>query len=785
MSKRTGKSGSGVKAKTTLLNLPPSKLVDEKTHYDRGVKSVKEGKYNDAISELEKAVYLNPHNELYRKTLGQANFLNGISFYNNGKLSNAIAGFRNALQVDPFNASYLYNLGLAYHKNKNVDKAIEAYTRALKIIPDDPDLRYRSALAYLDKGDSKAVISLAEEGVKRFSGRRDSWVWQWLIAISYAISGECKRALNLFKDIEVEENLFSYVDHPLTANFFWGMGLLNLEENNYEDAEKYLSESSRLFADNPIADYYYGLALLGSDKIDEAVLYMENAFEQGLNSMDVRRNLTNAMYELALLYEEKSEMTEALELLERAWQIYPQSIKEALVKIYFEFGLALAKEEKFDEAILEWSKIEKIDPDNNDALHNIALAYERMDMHDKAKHYWERAIKNWKKEHRRKKKTGEDSEVAQYLGVAHAHLAKDFMKKSEFDRAVYEYEQAVKYRPHDSVIRLELVDVEFARGNEDKAKDILKEMVSEEPASIDALKRLSDICSQEGNIEAAVAYMEDVVHREPDDARNRIILARQYLTLVDELLNYEDHDDAMLYLEKARVLDPIEPKVFVLMGVIKFIRASAGGPGSRKMRSQAEELFEEAISLKPGEVAIPLEIGVRLMERGIEKVAREYLDMALEVEPHDKYTLWNIGKIYLDNGHDVIASKYFERIAQLSDDKAQEYLNIASNLYVNDEFHIAIKYFNKALESQDTSLSAEDETHIHICLSHCYHEEYFFDNRVRKELNLAAESVKRIEDIGTRLKLTEYINAQRELLDFLFFQRIKGGDVFGFDEEPI
>ena len=118
--------GSGIKTETRLTGLQLSKLIDEKTHYDNGVKSLQEEKYNDAITELEKAVYLNPDNEIYRKTLGQANFLNGISLYNSGKLSNAIAGFRNALQLDPSNASYLYNLGLAYHKNKNADKAIEA-----------------------------------------------------------------------------------------------------------------------------------------------------------------------------------------------------------------------------------------------------------------------------------------------------------------------------------------------------------------------------------------------------------------------------------------------------------------------------------------------------------------------------------------------------------------------------------------------------------------------------------------------------------------------------------
>lgn len=69
-----------------------------------------------------------------------------------GDASEAISKFEKAAASDPKNSSILFNLGVLYDKNKNLDKAKEAYEKAIALKPDYGDAYFNLGVMYFNEG---------------------------------------------------------------------------------------------------------------------------------------------------------------------------------------------------------------------------------------------------------------------------------------------------------------------------------------------------------------------------------------------------------------------------------------------------------------------------------------------------------------------------------------------------------------------------------------------------------------------------------------------------------
>jgi tetratricopeptide (TPR) repeat protein len=87
-------------------------------HYNRGTIYLQKGKYNRAISELTKAIELNP------KDAG-AYYKRGNAYGYKGKYAQAISDFTKVIQINPRLAEPYYDRILAYYYKGEYDKAWE------------------------------------------------------------------------------------------------------------------------------------------------------------------------------------------------------------------------------------------------------------------------------------------------------------------------------------------------------------------------------------------------------------------------------------------------------------------------------------------------------------------------------------------------------------------------------------------------------------------------------------------------------------------------------------
>jgi len=87
------------------------------------------GKYEEAISELKRAIALEPHDE-YFKFLGEV-------YYQQKRFDDAIASFSKGIAKNPKNY-WLYRLrGDVYFQQKRYQKAVDDYSAVIRIVPND------------------------------------------------------------------------------------------------------------------------------------------------------------------------------------------------------------------------------------------------------------------------------------------------------------------------------------------------------------------------------------------------------------------------------------------------------------------------------------------------------------------------------------------------------------------------------------------------------------------------------------------------------------------------
>ena len=171
----------------------------EISHIDAAIKYMSQGYYDQAISELDKALQMNPNSEeayfrrgtAYREkgiVTKDVNFTNqAISDYNKalslgptpdhksamyigiangyhdkGDLDSAISNYNKAISFDQSNELAFESRGLMYFKKGNLDQAIYDYTKAIELKPGNAMLYTSRGNTYLQKGGASDDQALSD-----------------------------------------------------------------------------------------------------------------------------------------------------------------------------------------------------------------------------------------------------------------------------------------------------------------------------------------------------------------------------------------------------------------------------------------------------------------------------------------------------------------------------------------------------------------------------------------------------------------------------------------------
>ncbi len=140
---------------------PPAATVagDASAAVSRAQGLRRQGLYDSALSELQRAVAINP--KLTTAYLGM-----GDIYRETGNFAQAEGAYRKAAEVEPgsFDAQYLH--GLALQLLDRLTESVRAYLRALTIRPNDFNANLNLATAYLQLGEPHQALPYAQGAVR-------------------------------------------------------------------------------------------------------------------------------------------------------------------------------------------------------------------------------------------------------------------------------------------------------------------------------------------------------------------------------------------------------------------------------------------------------------------------------------------------------------------------------------------------------------------------------------------------------------------------------------------
>jgi len=193
-----------------------------------------------------------------------------------------------------------------------LEDAIVELEASFRARPDDAMSYYNLANLYMDRGNLPKAVELFETAIKI---RPDSILSLVNISLAYAKLGDPMKA-----EAQLKRALSIDPDSP-EANF--NMGLLKAEQNDYAGAERHLRTALKTDPTFPEAAYNLGI-LLSKNNPDEAVRLCRKAHE-------LRPRDAKYAYTLAFYLQQKGELDEAIEILQKLVQQQPEFTDAAML----------------------------------------------------------------------------------------------------------------------------------------------------------------------------------------------------------------------------------------------------------------------------------------------------------------------------------------------------------------------------------------------------------------------------------------------------------------------
>lgn len=138
-----------------LRNSPDSSF----THNNIGLAYAESGRFDEAISHLQKALQLKPNYLDVHTNLGYL-------YSKQDRLEEAVQEYNYVLANNPSDPVTRNNLAVVYRKQKKNDNAIQELKTAIILDPDDPISHFNMGLIYADQGQYDKAISEYETSLK-------------------------------------------------------------------------------------------------------------------------------------------------------------------------------------------------------------------------------------------------------------------------------------------------------------------------------------------------------------------------------------------------------------------------------------------------------------------------------------------------------------------------------------------------------------------------------------------------------------------------------------------
>ncbi|WP_339071662.1 tetratricopeptide repeat protein [Chitinophaga sp. 180180018-3] len=432
----------------------------------------------------------------------------GNFYYRQQRWQDAITQYQKAISLNDEEPVYYDNLGLAYIALDKQDEAIEAFQKAADLSENEPNGQYLNQLGklYYDRNDyTKAVEYFIEASRKEPQEK----VYLENICNAYEKAGrkdEAEQAylqlLALRPDDDIAMNALN--------NIYYGRG-------DYGKALEYCEMSIAAKPDVPV--YYRNLGIvLGTINANTQAA---DAYRKALElEPDNAVNWSN----VAIAALENGQYEEATKYAERALQLQPENpdYHETLARICI-------RQQAFEKALDHYQDALRLDPGNGRLLNGIGLVYYQQQQYDQAITYYQQAIdtdnQNWIYYNNlglalADRKSYPDAIIAyqQALALKEDPIGRNelgvlYHRTNQLEKAADSYKQAIAQLPQDLVIHENLQLALMTLGRTAEARAILDESTLSKEQREEVLQQaMQDLAATSSDRSAM-----------PEDARDNFI----------------------------------------------------------------------------------------------------------------------------------------------------------------------------------------------------------------------------------------------------------------------
>ena len=253
-----------------------------------------------------------------------------------------------------------------------------------------------------------------------------------------------------------------YVGRPTRDYYKFGGALL--QAGYTEQALPYLEEMLRRSPNNPKALLAIGRVHLQAKRLPQARAALERAL-----ALDPRQ--PDGWNELGGVETEAGNLTEALRCYEKALDLGP------------DLGYALINAAQTQEKLGNAAEAERLyrralaaDARNGDAANGLGLLLAKRGLHDEARKLFEQAISIRR----------DDSSAINNLGVLYLNMG-------QVNDAIAAFQYGIKVAPDDELLYLNLARIWVQKGDRDKARDLMRDLLARKPDSQMASRALQQL----------------------------------------------------------------------------------------------------------------------------------------------------------------------------------------------------------------------------------------------------------------------------------------------------
>ncbi len=698
---------------------------DPGAHNNLAIVYYNKGLYEEAITELEKALELNPNFVLARNNLE-------LVLKKTGRLEEKIAQLSRSIEDNPHDESKMLELANTYFKLKKHSHAIIYFQKVLDANPDSYDAHFGlgTTLKNLGKYDDaldemntvlnikathevyqalgeiylrKGVVDMAIKNFEEALTFNDSSAETYFL-LGFAL-GEKGRVQDSIEAVKKAISL-----NPSLAN---NETSVPIDTDAHRDHWEFLKEQlgiQKTSGDSYQIHYNMGMSYRNKGLFDEA----EREFKECLKIREEDPEIYYALAEAEIFL---SKYEEAINNLQRALQQDFDAIEYANA-----LGIAYIMQGQFDEA-LEW--LEKVLVQNGSdarALNNIAVA--QYNLGDTGK-----ALVNYKK-------SVEAGNVD-----ARFNLAMHCLKEGDYNRAL-------------ELLNSESVDAYFGRGlvymeqgEDEKALGFFKLILESVPHHAGAYYNMGFIATRLGRYEESLSYIRKGMEIEPnydneryhlsldttlsefgpyyvpklhkipaevidDTLKPEAVTSEELIVEAEALLSKNEVDSALDRLDEVLNIDPASKKAILLKAEILY---------HHKDPSHAIELLQRFDRDNPNQTDVLEPLARMLKDKGRIKEAKEMYDGLLSLETGNLSWLNEVAELSERLGlEDDVLSSYL-KIYEVDN------ANVEANLRLF-RLYIRKKEFDKAAEFLEfLADSHQDDFEFNILAGIYWSEKKEFD----------------------------------------------------------